>query len=235
MNKHYSIFNFAALFILLLFVTNSGAWAQSTDERNIIHPKSEQTFRFVYIAQGSEKEMPVNSLINNLETAWLWSHWSETSGPVIYFLSLGNMGEPIIVKANCEADANSEDERNDFNEMLKKLKGNNQYTIHGKDDKKKILELLNEYDIVDSNGQPLYKETSLEFHVGQDFWNSGNNETVLASLFFDLNISRYINAGKNFHFNVFCPRKLDVKNSETIFGFLNPDDCSKYINLERTY
>lgn len=210
---------------------NEEQYEEENDTRNA-------SFRLVYIAQGSQEEMPVEVLKRNLESAWS----GVTTGPVIFYLSRGNE-EPVIIHANCHANSDFEEERRQFDEeLLDRLQNTIQYSGFGAYDKQRILELLakNEetgegMDIVDKEGHPLYGETFIEFHVGQDFWASGNHETVLASLFFELDIKKHINNGGNFHFNVFCPRKLTIGNNDSLFGLLNPDDCARYINVERVY
>lgn len=233
---HTKINNFgiirAIACIFMLIASNCTIVAQdieNNDEQE--DTKTNQSFRFVYIAQGSQEEMPVEELKKQMEAAWT----GITNGPVIFYLSRGTTDNPVIVKANCKEDSNPEEERKMFDEqIIERLQNNIQYTIMGTYDKQQILELLKNNDIVNSDGQPIYKETFLEFHVGQDFWDSGNNETVIASLFFELDVSNHIDAGDNFHCNVFAPRNLKT-NDEEEFGLLNPDDCKKYINLERIY
>lgn len=207
--------------ILLLFMGNGSLYAQDEDVS--------QTFHFVYIAQGGYEEMPVESLKRNLEVAWA----STMNGPVIIYLSRG-IEEPVILKANTEENFDPEQARLTFEKNILDRLNDGVYSIDGNYDKNNILELLRETDFVDQNGIPKYYETTFDFHVGQDYWDSLNNESVLASLFFELNIAKYMEQNQGFHFNVFCPRNINFKQ-ESAFGSLNPDDCLKYINLDRKY
>lgn len=203
--------------------------AQELDEKS--DSTVAQSFTFVYIAQGSAEEMPIALMEKNLETAW----GCIQKGAVIFYLSRG-IDNPIIVKANVDGTGNYEKEREEFEEkILNSLREGIQYSVDGAHDKRRIFEILQEHEIVDSLGQPLYNETTFEFHVGQDFWDSGNNETVIASLYFELNIAE-LRKEADFHFNVFAPRKLSYNEVDGPFGVLNPDDCSQYINLDtRSY
>lgn len=220
--------------IFFTFVTYSLACAQSvTAQEPDEKPESTlaHSFSFVYIAQGNAEEMPVSEMEKKLETAWSGIQ----KGAVIFYLSRG-IDSPIIVKANVDGTGNYEKEREEFDEkILNSLREGIQYSVDGAHDKQRILEILQEHEIVDSLGQPLHNETTFEFHVGQDFWDSGNNETVIASLFFELNIAKYMKEADGFHFNVFCPRKLTWNEADGPFGVLNPDDCRRYINLDRSY
>jgi len=183
-----------------------------------------QSFSFVYIAQDSD--MPVQEMEKKLQTAW---NRAVQNGPTIFYLSRG-LDEPLIVKVNTESD----DNRTDFdNALLPAINQGVSYSVDGPHDKQQILNLLQEHRIVGEDGAALYKETNFDFHVGQDFWTSGNNETVIAALFFELNIKRYIS--EEFHFNVFCPRTITYNEDAGPFGMLNPDDCRRNINMDRSY
>lgn len=206
--------------LVLLFMCNVSLYAQDEEPS--------KTFHFVYIAQGGYEEMPVESLKKNLEAAWT----STMNGPVIIYLSRG-IEEPVILKANIDEDFDPEQARQIFeNKILDRL-NDGVYSVDGNYDKNNILKLLKENDFIDQNGQPKYVETIFDFHVGQDYWDSQCNESVLASLFFELNIAKYMEQNKGFHFNVFCSRTAKF-NQESAFGSLNPDDCLKYINLDRS-
>lgn len=222
----FKILTFAMLSLAIVQTTT----AQEPEEES---PDSAiaQSFQFVYIAQGNAEEMPIAEMEKKLETAWS----NIQDGAVIFYLSRGT-DSPIIVEANVDGSGNYEKEREAFDEqILNSLREGIQYSVDGAHDKQRILEILQKHDIVDSACMPIHKKTTFEFHVGQDFWDSGNNEIVIASLFFELNFAKYIKEGFDFHFNVFCPRKVSWNEAEGPFGILNPDECRRYINLDRSY
>lgn len=221
------------LLVLAMFVLCAGTVVaqEETYEENM--PAAPQSFSLVYIAQDTS--MPIEEMEKKLTAAWNRAIYN----PTIFYLSRGR-DEPIIVKVNTEEVANQDG----FEEYIQRIqeefdgkliaaiKENVQYSVDGASDKWHLLELLREHPIVTPEGTPLYKETFVDFHVGQDFWTAGCNESVIAALFFELNFKQFV--ADNFYFNVFCPHDLK-HNEEGPFGSLNPDDCTRYINLDRSY
>lgn len=211
-----------ALLVVLLFLGGNIVKAQN----DIIvedSTTSAQSFSLVYIAQDAS--MPIEEIEKKLQTAW---NRAVQSGPTIFYLSRGRE-EPIIVKIKTH-----DDNRADYDSlMIPAIYQGETYSVDGPQDKRNILKLLEEYPFVTNDGTPIYGETNFDFHVGQDFWTSDNNEAIIASLFFELDIRRFI--ADDFHFNVFCPRTLIYNEDVGPFGLFNPDDCRRYINLDRSY
>lgn len=215
------IFSLSLFVCFLLMGTNVKAQVEEGSEKA---PTAEQTFSLVYIAQ--DNSTPPAALEKNLKSAW---NRSMLSGPTIFYLSRGRE-EPIIVKANFAEN----DNRDDFDGLLiPAINQNNIFSVDGSLDKQRLVELLHRNSYISDDGTPLYKETIFDFHVGQNFWTDSNNETVLAALFFELNIRKYLN--DNFHFNVFCPYDVEYNEDAGPFGALNPDECQRFINLDRCY
>ena len=213
----------AVLSLALFFLSSSTLLAQN-NETTEATSTADQSFSLVYIAQDAS--MPIQEMEKKLQTAW---NRAVQNGPTIFYLSRGRE-EPVIVKVNI----NGEDNRADYENVL--IPAINQamtYTVDGPFDKQNILSLLEKHQFLSAEGTALYRETNFDFHVGQDFWMSGNNEAVIASLFFELNIKKYI--ADEFHFNVFCPRTVTYHEDAGPFGYLNPDDCRRNINLDRSY
>ena len=206
-----------------LFAHNNPALAQDDVEETVAMPAS-QSFSFVYIAQDAT--MNIQEIEKKLQTAW---NRGVMEGPTIFYLSRG-MDDPIVVKVNVEGDDNRADYES---KLLPSINQDIAYSVDGVRDKQGILDLLGMYNFLSEDGMPLYKETNFDFHVGQDFWTAGNNEAVLAALFFELDIKKHI--ADEFHFNVFCPRTVTYNEDEGPFGILNPDDSRRYVNMDRSY
>ena len=222
------------LLVLAMLVLCAGTVVaqEETYEENM--PAAPQSFSLVYIAQ--DESMPIQEMEKKLNAAWNRA----TQNPTIFYLSRGRE-EPIIVKVNTEEVANQDGFgeyiqriREEFDgKLIAAIKEGIPYSVDGASDKWKLLELLREHPIVTPEGTPLYNETFVDFHVGQDFWTAGFNESVIAALFFELNFKQFV--ADNFYFNVFCPRALNYDEDAGPFGYLNPDDCRRYINLDRSY
>lgn len=226
----------ACMFMAIAF---SGTLAAQDfeEEEALVDARAEQTFRLIYIAQGNEEEMPSESLVDRMNNAW--NAGIKEGGPMIFYLARGHE-EPVIVKLGCAENIDYDDERKVLDEeVIGNIRSSIRYGA-GQDDKKRLLQLLynkdekeNGLSIFDATGQPLYKETKFEFHVGQDFWDEGYNEKIIASLYFELNMQHHIDT-KKFSVNVFCPRKMNFDN-EKPYGLLNPDDCNKNLRPNTYY
>ena len=211
------------LLMMAMFITCSGTLVAQDEIADMDSENTAKAFSLVYIAQDSS--MPVQEIERKLLSAW---NRAVQDCPTIFYLSRGRE-EPVIVKVNTD-----DDNRADYDDVLiPAIRQEIPYSVDGPHDKKWILELLREYAIVNPDGTPVYKETYFDFHVGQEFWTAGYNETFLAALFFELSIKQH--DADNFHFNVFCPRTVKYNEDAGPFGLLNPDDCRRNINLDKSY
>lgn len=211
------------LLMIAMFITCSGPMVAQDETAEVEPETTAKSFSLVYIVQ--DPSMPVEEIERKLKSAW---NRAVQDCRTIFYLSRGR-DEPVIVRVNTE-----DDNRADYDEVLiPAIEQAIPYSVDGPHDKEKILKLLNENEIVNPDGTPRYDETYFDFHVGQDFWTAGYNETFLAALFFELSIKQH--DSDNFHFNVFCPRTLKYNEDEGPFGLLNPDDCRQNINLDKSY
>ena len=221
--KNHNFRQSSIILICTMLMSSMSSAAQENDDTSN-SSMAAKTFSLVYVAQ--DETMPIPEMERKLKTAW---NRAVMEGPTIFYLSRG-LDDPIIVKVNIEDD----DNRADFdNVLIPSINQDISYSVDGPRDKQRILELLFMHNFLDDDGTPLYKETNFDFHVGQDFWTAGNNEVLIASLFFELDIKKHI--PDNFHFNVFCPRTVTYNNDIGPFGLLNLDDCRQYVNMDRSY
>lgn len=183
---------------------------------------SQQMFSFVYIAW--DRSMSMQTLLDNMRDAY---NHALVDGPTIFYLSCGS--QPIIVRVNTPDDNRDMYEQ----ELLDNLRQQIDYSVDGIYDKQRIHELLRENNFVDENGNLVYKRTDFAFHVGQKFWDMANNETLIAALFFELDLGSYL-SGESFGVNVYCPRALDI-DGKYPFGKLNPDDVNERIRIRKIY
>lgn len=183
-----------------------------------------KTFRFIYVA-------PDNTMTQQRLLAALNNHRNyivSEGSPAIFYLASGD--NPIIVKYNLD-DESVEDSDNLFEkELLYYLKQSMSTNVEAGFDRQKIMELISQYDFIDEDGELSYKMTEFDFHVGKSFWDRGNNEAVIGSLFFALNAAKYMNEGQ-LQFNVFfrCPSSKGSFDRDKPFGQLNFDDINRRI------
>jgi len=185
-------------------------------------PTSKQTYRFVYVALDTS--IPLQALLKDLQDAY---NHALLEGPAIFYLANGS--DPIVVKVNL-----SDDNRDDFDgRLMNWLRQNTASSVDGLFDKNRIQELLQNDNFINEEKNLIYGNVDFEFHVGQSFWTMSNNEVLIASLFFELDLSYYL-ANDRFSFNVICPRSIEI-DERAPFGVLNPDNINEIINLRKNY
>ena len=227
MNRMYNNIRpiLVSLFSFILFAYVSPAIAQINGDEVAETPEidpSQQMFSFVYVAW--DKSMSLQTLLDNMRDAY---NHALVDGPTIFYLSCGS--QPVVVCVNTP-----NDNRDNYEEgLLEVLRQQIEYSVDGLYDKQRIHELLEENNFVDDNGNLKYKRTDFAFHVGQKFWDMANNETLIASLFFELDMNRYI-VSESFNANVYCPRAMDMDVSHP-FGVMNPDNVNEKIRIRKIY
>ncbi len=202
-------------------------YTDSIEEEDVtatdIEPELEAPkFRFIYVAP--DNNMSQQGLISALQDHY--NHIvSEDDSPAIFYLSF--RPEPIIVKFNTGEGDNPEDFEG---ELLNTLRHSMSYNVTPDFDRDKILEIMRENNFVTDDGAEKYSDIELDFHVGKAFWDAGNNEAIIAPVFFSLNAAKYIEDGK-MQFNVIfrCPPSKGSINRETPFGTMNLDDINQIV------
>ena len=197
---------------------NGGALEASSEKQN---------FAFVYVAQ--DRSMSWQTLKANLEDRF--SH-AIVEGPAIFYLSTGK--KPTILAFNFSDEIREpKDIKDEFEKnILTPLQEQLSYSVDGAFDKHQILNLLQEHNFIRDDGRLVYGRTDFEFFVGQNFWTVGNNETLIAALFFELDIVNFI-VNESFNFNVYCPRSIEFPNDNAVFGTMNPDGINETITPQR--
>jgi len=182
-----------------------------------------QNYTFVYVAQ--DKSMSLQTLMENVNDRF---NHAIAEGPAIFFLSTGK--NPTILTFNFSGESREPSEiRKEFEgTILTPLQEQLSYSVDGAFDKRQIINLLKEYNFIRDDGRLLYGRTDFEFYVGQNFWTVGNNEALIASLFFELDIANF-NVNESFNFNIYCPRNIEYTDSNAPFGKMNPDGINETI------
>ncbi len=211
---------------LYLFAMLLSLAMQATAQEDVIaygpEPTMEpQRFRFIYVAP--DNNMSQNGLIEALVDHH--NHIMAEESPAIFYLSY--KPDPIIVKINTGKGDNPDDFES---ELLYTLRQSMSYNVTPDFDRSNILNLLNENEFIDENGKFIYENLEFDFHVGKVFWDSGNNESVIAAIYFNINAKKYIEEDK-IQFNVIfrCPPSKGTLDRETPFGELNFDDINEIV------
>lgn len=140
-----------------------------------------QSFEFYYIAH--DRTTPVSVLCDRLEEVFETADQFEDYAVIFY---LPNYDDPYIVKVNLPGD-----NRKDFKHLISELRLKSAHEIYANVDYDNIINLVNEHDFIDENGQPTYSSVLFCWYVNPDFWQFLNNESLFASLYFTLEFSKY--------------------------------------------
>ena len=171
----------------------------------------QQTFNFIYVAPDNNMDM--RNLLSEL------GGYKDSDDPTVFYFVAGDA--PIVMRCNMVDDNSS-----GFDDFIKDyLKWDmSKWTVNPISDKSNILSLLSKYDFLDENGELKYKEVQIIFNVGEAFWTEGYNETVIAALFFELNVAEYLEKGMQFRIFLRGTSEFDNDNP---FGAMNFDNINK--------
>ena len=148
--------------------------------------KSEQDLAFIYIAH--DEYTAVQSLIERLKDAFTDAINYPESRAVIFYLA--NAENPIVVQVNTKNDNQQE-----FDRIVDELQTKRSHNVEPVVDCAKIQEIFNADDIIDENGKGLYRSVEWTYYVNSTFWALMYNESVIASLFFIMDMEEMIESG----------------------------------------
>ncbi len=140
-----------------------------------------QTSRLVFTYIAHSTETPVVQLCNELRAQFDFARNYRV--PTVFYLS--NMKMPLIAKI---AVGNEEDDVETFDRIIKELQERRFHSVDSKEDVNQIISLFNQYDFIDDNDTPKYKEMEWNFFIDQAFWDLKYNEKIIATLYYALDI-----------------------------------------------
>lgn len=165
-------------------------------------------------SQAQDRELEINyiahdhfneAILNAVDRIYNASVYNNTRKTYLY---LANADNPIILRC----DPNQQKEFEDFQYAISsQLKHN----VWPEVDIKRIMELLQEDDFIDDDGNPRYDFFTLNFYITPSFWSYNYNETLIARLFWDLELSKK----NNIQVNIYHPANDGVQYDEKhMFG-----------------
>lgn len=140
-----------------------------------------QSLEFYYIAH--DRSTPVSDLCDRLTEIYETADQYEDYAVIFY---LPNYDEPIVVKMNLPGD-----NRTDFKRLISDLRLKATHEIYADVDYANIVDLINEHDFIDDSGNPTFSSVLFCWYVNPDFWQFMNHESLIASLYFNLELDRY--------------------------------------------
>lgn len=141
-----------------------------------------KSLEFYYIAH--DRTTPVSVLCNRLEQVYETALSYDDCAVIFY---LPNYDEPIVVKMNLEGD-----NRDDFKTIISELRLKPAHEIFPDVDYPAIVDLINRHDFIDDEGNPTYSSVLFCWYVNPDFWQFNYNEELIASLYFNLELDKYM-------------------------------------------
>lgn len=206
------------LFALLLAFSLPASAQEDVTDYDEEPTMDARKFRFIYVAP--DDYMSQKGLIEALTDHY--NHIVMEGSPAIFYLSF--KPEPVVVKFN----TGNGDNPDEFeSELLYTLRQTMSYNVAPELDRTNILKLLNENDFMDENNEFIHENMEFDFHVGKSFWDAGNNEAIIAAIYFNVDAKKYIEDNK-MQFNVIfrCPPSKGTLNRENPFGAMNFDDIN---------
>lgn len=169
-----------------------------------------QELSFVYVAH--DENTSVNVLVGRLKDIYNDALNYPEDLAAIFYLPNGEF--PIVVCVNTV-----NDNREAFGELVDELQTKRSHDVDRHVDLTRIQSIFDENDIVDADGNPRFRSVDWTYYVNSTFWNLGNNEYIIASLFWIFDMERLIGS-KYMRINIFYSGESDVLpvNSEQPFG-----------------
>lgn len=195
---------FLAFFISLSFLS---LFAQS------------ESYSFYYIAH--DRETPVGTLCRKLQD--VYNSALEYGNAVTFYLPNGS--EPIIVSVNTK-----EENHQDFPNIIKELQEKVSNEIYPDKDIEMIAGYFRDHPFINENDQLKYNEVSFYFYVTPLFWTMNFNESVIATLYWALDIKK-LTSEKEVYMYVFSPKSNPIEVEEHAFGLMNCDGIGNKLEL----
>lgn len=170
-------------------------------------------FSFVAL-RAQERELEINyfahdhfneSILNALDNLFQTNAFNKNKQTYFY---LANAESPLILKVD-------RDKQNEFEEFRYAINSQLKHNVWPEVDIQKILELLQEDDFINDFGEPRYDFFTLNFYTTPSFWSYSYNETLIARLFWDLDLA----SKSNFQMNIYHPENDGMQYDDNrLFG-----------------
>lgn len=141
----------------------------------------DKSFEFYYIAHDGKTNF--SELCNRLYEVYEDALSNEDYAVIFY---MPNYDEYIDVRVNLP-DSNPDDFEKIISELRIKVAHDNSTEV----DYAAIMDLINKYDFVDDEGTHTYTSVLFCWYVNPTFWSCGNNESLIAKLYFTLELGNY--------------------------------------------
>ena len=145
--------------------------------------RSDQTLTFVYIAHDVNTD--TQTLVARLKELFKDTNNYPDMRATIFYLTNGD--NPIVVRVNLP-----DDNRKDFDRIIYSLQNSRFHEVSPMTDLERIVQEFNENDILTDDGRRVYKNVDWIYYINSTFWKLHNNESVIAKLFFVMDMGQMI-------------------------------------------
>ena len=165
------------------------------------------SLEFIYVAH--DRSTPVNALCERLTEIYDYAVQDESQSVIFY---LANADAPRIVRMNLPGD-----NRDALADLMGELRYKSAHEIYPDVDQEEIVRLFDEVDFLTDTGRPSFTSFKMTWYANPTFWSLGYNESLIARLFFTLDLGSL--PGSYFNMEVWHARNDGLKYDEELpFG-----------------
>ena len=182
----------------------------------------EKDLTIVYIAHTTD--VPLARLTELLEERYRGG--VQFSNDVIFYMSNGS--EPLIVKINT-ADEN----KVDFEPMIiEELWAKRSHDVDPYVDVQSLIEIINNNDFISADGKLNYLSVTFDFFISEEFWTMKYNESIIAKLYFALDVNHIKLENPDLFFNIYRPTEVElVYENGKPFGLKDLDKINSNVMI----
>ena len=202
-----------------------------------VFSQSNKYLRFIYI--DHEVSTDTKTLCENrgyLKTAWADADENYETEQLIIYLSTGRDEDNYALMAFKNIEEGNENETEDaFNKIIAALQSATRHTVLPEKDVDNIISLFSKYPFFDSDGKLALKGLTMDFFVGQDFWQREYNQKIIATLYTVLNLHAQEKSVNELTINIRFPKGEPINYSvEQPFGARNLQGINSSKNIRIT-
>ena len=182
----------------------------------------EKELTIVYIAHTTD--VPLAKLTTLLEERYRGG--VQFSNDVIFYISNG--AEPLIVKINT-ADENKVDFES---KIIEELWAKRSHDVDPYVDVLSLIEIVNNNDFISEDGKLNYLSVTFDFFISEEFWTMKYNESIIAKLYFALNVNHIKQDNPELFFNIYRPEEVElVYENNKPFGLKDLDEINSNVMI----
>ncbi len=182
----------------------------------------EKDLTIVYVAHTTD--VPLARLTELLEERYRGG--VQFSNEVIFYISNGS--EPLVVKVNT-----NDENKADFESMIiDELWAKRSHDVDPHVDTQSLIEIINDNDFITEDGKLKYLSVTFDFFISEEFWTMKYNESIIAKLYFALDINNIKKNNPDLFFNIYHPYEIKlVFEDGKPFGLKDLDKINSNIML----